>query len=171
MMARMKFSFKGSPELVYMGKDEFMKTLSKPGKRVMSGNAVRVARFAEKMRDRGMRKITLWVSMEKESAIRTLLSERRDPPPMSPPLTSPAGRFTLSSGAKYTSLSARPRERSGIFFVPPPFHPHSIPSCRACGEYKTPRGNKPAASTRYLAPGAHFVRPLSKAKYLSLRCP
>jgi len=88
-----------------------------------------------------------------------------------PPLTSPAARFTLFQGAKYTSLSARPRERSGIFLSRLLFTPSLSSHAGRAAIYNTRKGNKPAASTRYLAPGAHSVRLASKAKYLSLRCP
>lgn len=76
----------------------------------------------------------------------------------------------VGAGANNALRSARPRERSTgpFFFVPPA---SLISSCRACGEYNTLRGNKPAVSVRLLAPGANFWRHPTKANNLLRRLP
>ena len=39
----------------------------------MTGNAIRQARYAEKMRAQGKKKLTLWVTLEEERKIKALL--------------------------------------------------------------------------------------------------
>ena len=58
-----------------------METLAKKKHKIISGNAIRQARFSEKMRTMGMKKLTLWVSGEEEEAIRKLLTERKNSEP------------------------------------------------------------------------------------------
>ena len=41
----------------------------------MSGNAIRQARYAEKMRAQGLKKLTLWVTKEEEQFIRACILE------------------------------------------------------------------------------------------------
>ena len=41
----------------------------------MSGNAIRVARYAEKMRSMGKKKLSLWVTPEEEQFIRACILE------------------------------------------------------------------------------------------------
>ena len=83
--------------------------------------------------------------------------------------TGPSPGAHSGAGASNTLRSASPRERSpGPFFFLPPV---SLPSCRACGEYKTRKGNQPAVSVRLLAPGANSWRHPSKASNLLRRHP
>jgi hypothetical protein len=41
----------------------------------MSANAIRQARYAEKMRTKGLKKLTLWVTPEEEQFIRACILE------------------------------------------------------------------------------------------------
>ncbi|MDA8150832.1 MAG: hypothetical protein ACYCXP_08435 [Leptospirillum sp.] len=50
-----------------------MPTLPKTEKKNISGNAVRQARYAEKMRSQGRKKLTVWVTPEEERKIKGLL--------------------------------------------------------------------------------------------------
>ena len=51
-------------------KDEALKDLSESRTRNITANAVRQARFAERMRAEGKKKLTLWVTKEEEQFIR-----------------------------------------------------------------------------------------------------
>lgn len=55
-----------------------MPTLANEEKKIMSGNAVRLARFSEKMRAFGKKKLTLWVTPEQEREIRSLLQKQEE---------------------------------------------------------------------------------------------
>jgi len=44
----------------------------------MTANAKRQARYAEKMRAKGLKKLTLWVTPEQEREIRSLLSKQEE---------------------------------------------------------------------------------------------
>ncbi|MEC4683035.1 MAG: hypothetical protein VST70_05075 [Nitrospirota bacterium] len=50
-----------------------MKSLSAKKGKTMSGNAIRQARYAEKMRAMGLKKLTLWVTPEEEQFIRACI--------------------------------------------------------------------------------------------------
>ncbi len=50
-----------------------MKYLSEARTKIMTGNAIRQARYAEKMRAQGKKKLTLWVTLEEERKIKALL--------------------------------------------------------------------------------------------------
>ena len=50
-----------------------MKSLSTTKSKAMSANALRQARYAEKMREKGMKRLTLWVTPEQEREIHSLL--------------------------------------------------------------------------------------------------
>ncbi len=52
-----------------------MPILLKTGKKIMSGNAVCLARHAAKMRSQGKKKLSLWVTPEEEQFIRAFLLE------------------------------------------------------------------------------------------------
>ncbi len=52
-----------------------MKSLSAMKSESMSANAVRQARYAERMREKGMKRITLWVTPEEEQFIRACILE------------------------------------------------------------------------------------------------
>lgn len=54
-----------------------MPTLPKTGKKNISANAVRQARYAEKMRARGRKKLTLWVTPEEEQLLRAGMTDLR----------------------------------------------------------------------------------------------
>ena len=93
--------------------------------------------------------------------------DKQDQPPLD---TGPSPGSSYGAGATNTLRSACPRERSPgpFFFVPPA---SLISSCRACGEYNTRKGNKPAVSVRFVAPGAISWRPPTKATNLLRRHP
>nr|EDZ38335.1 MAG: Conserved hypothetical protein [Leptospirillum sp. Group II '5-way CG'] len=56
-----------------------MPTLSESRPKIMTGNAIRQARYAEKMRSWGRKKLTLWVTPEEEKLLRDFLATvRRD---------------------------------------------------------------------------------------------
>ena len=55
-----------------------MKDLSEGRTEKMTGNAVRQARYAEKMRAKGLKKLTMWVTSEQELAIRSWLSKEEE---------------------------------------------------------------------------------------------
>jgi len=50
-----------------------MSTLPKTKNEIISANALRQARYAEKMRAQGRKKLTLWVLPEEEQFIRALI--------------------------------------------------------------------------------------------------
>ena len=50
-----------------------MPSLPKTGKKIMSANAVRIARHAAKMRSQGKKKLSLWVTPEEEQFIRVFI--------------------------------------------------------------------------------------------------
>ena len=56
-------------------KDEALKDLSESRTRNITANAVRQARFAERMRAEGKKKLTLWVTKEEEQFIRACILE------------------------------------------------------------------------------------------------
>lgn len=57
-----------------------MPTLSKSKNKIMSANAVRVARYGERMRAEGKKKLSLCVTPEEERKIRAVLAgiERKE---------------------------------------------------------------------------------------------
>lgn len=52
-----------------------MQFLSAKEDKTMSANAVRQARYAERMREKGMKRLTLWVTPEQEQFIRACILE------------------------------------------------------------------------------------------------
>ena len=52
-----------------------MKVLSEGGTKIITANAVRKARFAERMRAEGKKKLSLWVTKEEEQFIRACILE------------------------------------------------------------------------------------------------
>ena len=54
-----------------------MPTLPNTGKKIISANALRQARYAEKMRARGRKKLTLWVTPEEEQFLRAGMTDLR----------------------------------------------------------------------------------------------
>ncbi len=57
-----------------------MPTLPNRQRKIMTGNgdAIRQARYAEKMRSQGKKKLTLWVTPEQEREIRSLFSKQEE---------------------------------------------------------------------------------------------
>ena len=54
-----------------------MPTLPETGKKNMSANAIRVARYGEKMRAKGLKKLSFWVTPEEEQFIRAFILKHR----------------------------------------------------------------------------------------------
>ena len=54
-------------------KDEPLKDISEDRTKNMTANAIRQARYAGKMRAKGMKKLTLWVTPEEEWLVRACL--------------------------------------------------------------------------------------------------
>ena len=55
-----------------------MFNLSKFRKKIISANAIRQARYSEKMRTKGMKKLTVWVTKEEEEHLRHALKGLRN---------------------------------------------------------------------------------------------
>lgn len=53
-------------------------SVSKDKSKIITANAIRQARYAEKMRTRGMRKLTVWVKKEEEEHLRAVLNNLRN---------------------------------------------------------------------------------------------
>ena len=59
-----------------------MPTLAPSRKKIITGNAVRQARYAKRMRAEGKKNLTLWVTPEKEDTLRNVLAGLRNGPPV-----------------------------------------------------------------------------------------